>query len=153
MEQGALGPLFPGVHHAQIPSPNDVLSTWRESIFFCFLPRRRLKSTTRPSSPKYLSKGIKKKKPQSISKAVFPALLRQTAVGDSGSQLFFHLNENPQPALSSFVHWKMPNWGLDLIQGQVSAGTHETEAPGPAITVDLEIQGMGEGVDLSLIHI
>lgn len=71
-------------------------------------------------------------------------------MGEAGSQLFFHLNENPQPALSSFAHRKMPISGLDLIQGQVSAGTHETEAPGPAITVDLEIQGMGEGVDPDL---
>lgn len=31
---GALGPLFPGVHHTQIQGSNDMLSTWSEGILF-----------------------------------------------------------------------------------------------------------------------
>lgn len=37
------------------------------------------------------------------------------AAADAGSQLSFHLNENPRPALSDYARWKMPISGLDLI--------------------------------------
>lgn len=62
---GGTWSTFPGVHHPQIQGPNDTLSTWSEGILFLPLPSggelKAILAPTRPSSPKYLFKGEKKK--------------------------------------------------------------------------------------------
>lgn len=64
------------------------------------------------------------------------------AAADAGSQLSFHLNENPRPALSDYARWKMPISGLDLIFGSkcqlAPIRPRRPESRAPAATADVE---------------